>query len=238
MNRTDHIMVVEDEPVTRTTLASYFREAGYRVSEAGDGAELRATLDATLVDLVLLDINLPGEDGLSLLRHVRQHSQSAVIMVSGKTEVVDRIVGLELGAQDYVTKPFDCRELLVRAKNAIDLTRAAREAKAGETSFTFSGWSFDMAGHRLTDPAGQNVPLTGGEFNLLAGLIANRGRVMSRDSLLDHVSNRDWEPNDRTVDVLIGRLRRKIERDPKHPVHLVTVHGTGYVFMGEHEKTV
>ncbi len=222
--------------MTRATLASYFREAGYRVSEAADGAGLRAAMDAHLIDLVLLDINLPGEDGLSLLRHIRQSSETAVIMVSGKREDVDRIVGLELGAQDYVTKPFNSRELLVRAKNVIGLTRAVREATNDAETLTFDGWVFDKASRRLSDPSGAGVHLTRGEFNLLAALISNRGRVMSRDSLLDHVSQRDWEPNDRTVDVLIGRLRRKIEQDPKHPVHLITVHGTGYVFVGERSR--
>ena len=228
-----HILIVEDEPVTRATLVGYFREAGYRVSEAEDGAGLWSVLDAGLVDLVLLDINLPGEDGLSLLRRLRQTSDTAVILVSGKTDDVDRIVGLELGAHDYVTKPFNTRELLARAKNIIGLTRALREATRDASTHTFDGWVFSKASRRLMSPEGEDIPLTRGEFDLLAALVSNRGRVMSRDNLLDHVSHRDWEPNDRTIDVLIGRVRRKIEADPKRPRRLITVHGIGYVFAGE-----
>ena len=233
MPHTQHILIVEDEPVTRATLGGYFREAGYRVSEAEDGVGLWSVLDAGLVDLVLLDINLPGEDGLSLLRRLRQTSQTAVILVSGKTDDIDRIVGLELGAHDYVTKPFNTRELLARAKNIIALTRALREATKDATTYSFDGWVFNKASRRLVSPEGEDVHLTRGEFDLLAALVSNQGRVMTRDNLLDHVSHRNWEPNDRTIDVLIGRVRRKIEVDPKSPRRLITVHGIGYVFTGE-----
>ena len=232
-NHPDHILIVEDEPVTRATLAGYFEEAGYKISEAEDGEGMRAALDKAPVDLVLLDINLPGEDGLTLLRELRRSSEVAVILVTGKTDQVDRIVGLELGAHDYVTKPFDTRELLARAKNLIRLTRAAREA-AGEAAVrTFDGWTFNKSHRRLVSPSGEDVPLTRGEFELLAALLSNPGRVLTRDNLLDHVSHRDWQPNDRTIDVLVGRVRRKIEDDPRQPKRLITVHGIGYVFAGE-----
>lgn len=231
---TPHVVIVEDEPVTRQTVASYFRKVGYRVSEAEDGAGLWRALDSAMVDLILLDIMLPGEDGLSLLRQLPQSCDPAVILVTGKTEDVDRIVGLELGANDYVTKPFNPRELLARAKNLIKLTRAARQVRHSETTYFFDGWSFSTASRRLTSPSGEDVPLTRGEYELLAALVSNAGRVLTRDNLLDHVSNRDWEPYDRTIDVLVGRLRRKIEDDPKHPKRLITVHGIGYVFTGSH----
>lgn len=233
MGYSDHILIVEDEPVTRSTLAGYFREAGYRVSEAEDGAELWSVMNAGTVDLVLLDIKLPGEDGLTLLRRLRRSSEIAVILVTGKTDDVDRIVGLELGAHDYVTKPFNMRELLARAKNLIRLTKAVREAARDTSIHTFDGWVFNQVSRLLTSPSGEDVPLTRGEFDLLAALISNMGRVMTRDNLLDHVSHRDWEPNDRTIDVLVGRVRRKIEHDPKRPKRLMTVHGVGYVFTGE-----
>ena len=231
--RRDHILIVEDEPVTRATLAGYFEEAGYRVTEAENGEGLWSALDASAVDLVLLDINLPGEDGLSLLRRLRQGSEIAVIMVTGKTDHVDRVVGLELGAHDYVTKPFNTRELLARAKNLIRLTRAVREAGGDRALSSFDGWVFNRSSRRLTSPMGEDVPLTRGEFDLLAALVANPGRVLTRDNLLDHVSHRDWQPNDRTIDVLVGRVRRKIEEDPAQPRRLVTVHGIGSVFTGE-----
>ena len=233
MANKDHILVVEDEPVTRTTLAGYFTEAGYRVSEAEDGDGLWSVLERSVVDLVLLDIRLPGEDGLSLLRQLHPRTEMAVILVTGKTDQVDRIIGLELGAHDYVTKPFDTRELLARAKNLIRLTRAARGAHNDQPVQTFDGWVLNRSSRRLTSPEKEDVPLTRGEFDLLAALMANAGRVMTRDSLLDHVSHRDWEPNDRTIDVLVGRVRRKIESDPRHPARLITVHGIGYVFAND-----
>ena len=235
-NHSDHILIVEDEPVTRATLAGYFEEAGYRISEAEDGEGMRAALDKAPADLVLLDINLPGEDGLTLLRELRRSSEVAVILVTGKTDQVDRIVGLELGAHDYVTKPFDTRELLARAKNLIRLTRAAREAGGEAAVRTFDGWTFNKSHRRLVSPSGEDVPLTRGEFELLAALVANPGRVLTRDNLLDHVSHRDWQPNDRTIDVLVGRVRRKIEDDPRHPKRLITVHGIGYVFAGDRHE--
>ncbi|WP_422368164.1 response regulator [Pelagibius sp.] len=230
MTHSGHILIVEDEAVTRTTLAGYFDKAGYRVTEVEDGAALWSALEAGPADLILLDIELPGEDGLSLLRQLRQTSEVAVIMVTGKTDDIDRILGLELGAHDYVTKPFNTRELLARAKNLIRLTRQVRESGTKASTRTFDGWVFNKNSRRLTSPRGEDVPLTRGEFDLLSALLSNPGRVLTRDSLLDHVSHRDWDPNDRTIDVLVGRLRRKIESDPKQPRFLVTVHGLGYVF--------
>jgi len=230
LNAPGHILVVEDDPVTRLTLASYFEAASYRVTEAEDGEGMWRHFNGAPVDLVLLDIKLPGEDGFTLLRQIRRVSDVAVILVTGKTDEVDRVLGLELGAHDYVTKPFNARELLVRAKNLIRLTRAARTAGVREATSEFGGWVLDHGGRRLTAPSGGDVPLTRAEFDLLAALLANAGRAMTRDNLLDHVSHRDWEPNDRTIDVLVGRLRRKIEDDPKNPVWLITMHGVGYLF--------
>ncbi|MCP5371357.1 MAG: response regulator [Hyphomicrobiales bacterium] len=227
-----HIVVVEDEPVSRMTLAGYLAKAGYRVTEAGDGDALRAAMAAGAVDLVLLDINLPGDDGLSLLREIRRQSEVGVIMVTGVSDEVDRIVALEMGADDYVTKPFNTRELLARARNLIRRTEAARAVRADDPVKRFAGWELDLPRRRLTSPAGHEVRLTRGEFELLAALVSNPGRVLTRDNLLDHVSHRDWAPNDRSVDVLIGRVRRKIEQDPKLPRLIVTVHGIGYVFAG------
>lgn len=229
-----HVLVVEDDPVARATLSSYFEVAGYRVSEAEDGEAMWQRLSDLPIDLVLLDINLPGEDGFSLLREIRRGSDIAVIMVTGKTDAFDRVLGLELGAHDYVTKPFEARELLARSKNLIKLTRAARSATMPDSTISFDGWTLDRTARRLIAPSGEDVPLTRGEFDLVAVLVTSPGRAMSRDTLLDHVSHRDGDPYDRTIDVLIGRLRRKIEDNPKEPKRLITVHGVGYMFVPPH----
>lgn len=233
MAEKNHILVVEDDATSRVTLSSYFEKEGYRVSEAVDGEQMRSAFSKGDVDLIMLDIRLPGEDGLTLLRELRQQSSVGVIMVTGKSDEVDRIVALEMGADDYVTKPFNPRELLVRAKNLLARINAARVAKNDERVKKFSGWSLNMNTRSLESPDGEDVRLTRGEFELLAALVNNPNRVMSRDNLLDYTSNRDWAPNDRTVDVLIGRIRRKIEPDPHVPSMIITVHGVGYVFAGE-----
>ncbi len=227
-----HILIVEDDPVGSETLAAYLRRDGHRVSEAGDGATMRRLFAQGDVDVVMLDINLPNEDGLSLLRELRRQSEVGVIMVTGRLDVVDRIVALELGADDYVTKPYNMRELLPRAKNLARRVAAARANAPDESKKTFEGWTLDVPHRTLTSPAGENVRLTRGEFELLATFTASRGRVLTRDGLLDYVSHRDRTPFDRTIDVLVGRLRRKIEKDPANPRHIITVHGVGYVFVG------
>lgn len=181
-------------------------------------------------DLVLLDINLPGRDGLSLLRELRSRSDLGIILVTAKADTVDRVVGLELGADDYVVKPYERRELLARVKNI--LRRLARTSFLNDDRSVhhFDGWTLDTGRRLLTDSNGAVVSLTTGEFNLLAVLARHPQRVFSRDRLLDAVSNREWSPSDRTVDVLIGRLRKKIEADPSQPRMLVTVRNVGYVF--------
>lgn len=224
-----HILIVEDDPVASATLAAYLGKEGYRVSTAPDGRTMRELFDKGDVDLILLDISLPDEDGFSLLREIRRQSQVGVIMVTGKGEDVDRIVALELGADDYVIKPFNMRELFARAKNLMHRTQAARLVRPDEAAKRFAGWTLNIPRRTLTSPAGDDVRLTQFEFELLATLAKNPGCVMSRDSLIDHVNGRDRAPNDRTIDVLIGRLRRKIETTPKQPRIIVTVQGVGYV---------
>ncbi len=227
-----HILVVEDDATSRVTLAGYFDVEGYRITEAEDGEQMRAAFANGDVDLVMLDIRLPGEDGLTLLKELRQHSGVGVIMVTGKSDDIDRIVALEMGADDYVTKPFNPRELLARAKNLLKRTDAARMFDKSETVKKFSGWTLDMDKRSLESPDGDDVRLTRGEFELLAALSFHPGRVMTRENLLDHMNHREWNPVDRTVDVLVGRVRRKIEIDPQDPLLIVTVHGVGYVFTG------
>lgn len=228
----NHILVVEDDATSRITLAGYFEKEGFRVTEAEDGDAMRDAFAAGDVDLVMLDIRLPGDDGLTLLKEIRQKSDIGVIMVTGRSDDVDRVVALEIGADDYVVKPFNPRELLARAKNLLRRTEAARLADRDARVRHFAGWTLDLDMRRLVSETGEDVRLTRGEFELLAALTAHPGRVLTRDNLLDYLNHREWDPSDRTVDVLIGRLRRKIEDDPKDPSMIVTVHGVGYVFTG------
>ena len=174
---------------------------------------------------------MPGEDGLYLTRQLRAHHDFGIILVTGRTDEVDRIVGLELGADDYVTKPFNQRELLARVKNLLRRTSAARRETGA--SHRFGGWAFDLKTRRLSDSEDHKVPLTRAEYELLAAFVQHPGVVMTRDRLLNHVSHRNWDRNDRTIDVLVRRLRRKIERDPKSPEIILTAHGEGYVFVGD-----
>ena len=226
-----HVLIVEDDDVTRAKLAGYFEVAGYQVSEAVDGEEMRLSMARGDIDLLLLDINLPGEDGLALTREVRSASEMGIILVTGRTDDVDRIVGLEMGADDYVTKPFNSRELLARAKNL--LRRTTVSVRQVSPVKAFAGWQFDTKARRLHDPDGQRVLLTRAEYELLAAFCARPGEVLARERLLGSITHRSWEPSDRTVDVLVRRLRRKLEKNPKQPELIVTAHGEGYMFAGE-----
>lgn len=225
-----HIAVVDDEPVARESIGSYFEAEGFRVSAVGDAAGLRTLLAHERVDLVLLDIRLPGEDGLSVIRDLRAKSDLPVIFVTGRGEEIDRVLGLELGADDYVTKPFSPRELLARVRTVLRRSPDVGQGGRGGQLRRFAGWTIDLAQRSLTSPRGEEVRLTRGEFDLLAALVRHPGLVLSRDALLDAVSHRDVGPNDRTIDVLIARLRRKIESDPADPQLIVTEHGMGYRF--------
>ena len=232
MGANHHMLVVEDDPVGRQTLAAYLRKERHRISEAANGGDMRRLFARGDVDVVLLEINLPGEDGLSLPRELRRQPEVGVIMVTARLDSVDRIVALELGADDYVTKPYNMRELLPRAKNLARRVAAARLRSPDEPKKTFGGWTLDIPHWTLTSPTGEELRLTRAEFELLATLVVNRGRVCTRDSLIDQVSHRGHDPLDRTIDVLIGRLRRKIEDDPAKPRRIITVHGVGYMFAG------
>jgi two-component system torCAD operon response regulator TorR len=231
-----HILVVEDDAVTREKLTGYFEREGYRVTAVENGQEMRAVLAAQEVALVMLDINLPGEDGLLLTRELRARSTVGIILVTGRSDAVDRIVGLEMGADDYVTKPFELRELLVRVKNLlwrISLAAAQpSEPAVADDVVRFGPWRFDIPRGQLSRD-GVPVRLTKAEYEVLVAFIANAGRVLSRERILALTSHRGDGPSDRTIDVLIRRLRGKMEQDPRDPQLFVTVHGEGYLFAGE-----
>ncbi len=238
-----HVLVVEDEAVTRTRLTGYFEHAGYRVSEAEDGQQMRAVLARESIDLIMLDINLPDEDGLALTRELRGQSDVGIILVTGRTDSVDRIVGLEMGADDYVTKPFELRELLVRVKNLlwrISLVASARrqaleeQSEADDDAVRFGDWCFDIPRRKLTCH-GKPLKLTKAEYEVLVAFVACPNRVLSRDRLLNLISHRADAPGNRTIDVLVRRLRNKMETDPAEPELFITVHGEGYLFAGELE---
>ncbi|MGF1774532.1 two-component system response regulator TorR [Vibrio maritimus] len=233
-----HVLVVEDDVVTRSKLAGYFENEGYLVSEAQDGNEMRQVLQESSIDLVMLDINLPKEDGLMLTRELRSQSDIGIILVTGRTDSIDRIVGLEMGADDYVTKPFELRELLVRVKNLLWRIALARKQPVLESStqnehvIHFGEWAFDKQRRSLSNN-GDPVKLTKAEYELLVALSTYPNQVLSRERILNMISHRVDAPNDRTIDVLIRRMRAKMEMDPKNPQIFITVHGEGYMFAGD-----
>src|SRR5690606_13065160 len=240
MAEPSHIIVVDDEPEICEMLADYLGHAGFKVSAAGDGAALRRLLEDQAADLVILDINMPGEDGLSLARYLRANSKIGIVMLTAAGEVVDRIVGLEMGADDYLPKPVDMRELLARVRAVLRRVKARPEpAGAGETpgarKVRFGPCQLDLDAHRLYDAAGQEVPITSMEYDLLKAFAEHPNRVLSRDQLLDLAHNRDWEPFDRSIDIRIARLRRKVEADPSKPQVIKTVRGAGYIFVPDGE---
>ena len=234
MSETGHILVVDDQQEICDLVREYLSDEGFRVTTANDGAGLRDTMARDSVDLVILDLVLRGEDGLQLARELRSQSDVGIIMLTGRGETVDRIIGLEMGADDYLSKPFHLRELLARVRSVLrrGANRAAERAAAtpSRARIRFSGWSLDLASRELTSPAGEDVRLTTGEFELLAAFVNHANQVLSRDRLLDLSRHREAGPFDRTIDVQVGRLRRKLEDDPKNPSMIKTVRGGGYIF--------
>jgi two-component system, OmpR family, response regulator len=234
-----HILVVDDEPGIRELIQTYLGKEGYRVSAAENGEALRRVMAEETVDLVILDLGLPQEDGLSLARYLREHYDVAVIIVTGKGETVDRIVGLEIGADDYLAKPFDLRELLARVRSVLRRARRmpAREASKGHNIVRFAGWRLDLESRQLFSPEGKDVLLTTGEFTLLSIFVCHPNRVLSRDKLLELTHQREAGPFDRSIDVKVGRLRRKLEINPEQPVLIKSVRAAGYIFTPSVERT-
>jgi len=227
-----HVMVVDDDAALRQAVREYLGENEFRVSEAATGGELHAAFASEVVDLVLLDLRLGAEDGMRLLRQMRDQSQVPVIVLTGRADEADRVMGLELGADDYLTKPFSPRELLARIRTVLRRTYAGQEVHGAKVcrAYRFSGWELNLRTRRLAGSDGRQVPLSNGEFNLLAALLAARGRVLSRDQLIEMSRRYDNEVYDRAIDVQILRLRRKIELDPRQPKYIVTERGGGYSF--------
>jgi DNA-binding response OmpR family regulator len=229
----ERILVVDDEEDIRDLLTSYLSGFGFEVASAPDGIAMRAELARAAVDLVLLDLGLPGEDGLSLARELRaQPHAPGIIIVTGRGQPVDRIVGLELGADDYVAKPFDLRELVARVRSVLRRLKADHvpEPAARCERFCFAGWRIDLSSRTLTRPDGTEVPLTTGEFDLLTAFVQNPNRALTRDCLMEIMHHREAGPFDRAIDVQVGRLRRKIEHDPGDPELIKSVRGVGYLF--------
>ncbi|NBS62951.1 MAG: response regulator [Betaproteobacteria bacterium] len=224
----ENLLVVDDDEDIRELLRTYLGSVGYTVLEAADAKALRAVLTTHPIDLILLDQRLPDADGLVLAREIRADSDVGIIIITGFGQPVDRILGLELGADDYVAKPVDLRELLARIRSV--LRRRSPRPTEPPGAIDFEGWSIDPSARRLTAPGGRVVELTSGEFDLLMIFARHPNRVLSRDEIMNALHHREAGPYDRAIDVQVGRLRRKIESDPTRPVLIKSVRGAGYLF--------
>ena len=226
------LLIVDDEVDVREVLEEYFTSHGYATIGAENAAAARALAAKHAIDLALVDINMPGEDGLSLARHLRERYKSlAIVMLTSAGTVVDRIVGLEMGADDYVPKPFDPRELAARVKSVLRRTSSGKRADIGAERIRVGRCVLDLAAHRLTDETGAEVAMSPLEFDLLKALAEQPNRPLSRERILNLSQKRDWDPFDRSVDLRVMRLRKKIEPDPEHPRYIRTVRNEGYIFV-------
>jgi two-component system OmpR family response regulator len=238
MSAQDHILIVDDDAEIRSLLREYFEKNGYRVSLAADGKGLRAAFSVGEPDLVVLDLMLPGEDGFTLCRELRARSDVPIIMLTARGEDTDRIVGLELGADDYLAKPFNARELLARVKSVLRRMRALPGNLKPDIvkGFRFAGWTLDIATRNLTSPKGVVIALSGTEFRLLRTLVSHPNRVLTREQLIDLMLSRDVAPFDRAIDVQVSRLRQRLGEDAKEPVLIKTVRSQGYVLAAQVEE--
>jgi DNA-binding response OmpR family regulator len=239
----EHLLVVDDDERICRLLSRYLQREGFRVDTAGDGRAMWEVLKRGHPDLIILDLVLPGVDGITLARELRAKTNIGIIMLTGKNEPVDTIVGLEVGADDYMTKPFDNRELLARIRSVL---RRLGDSKSGAVSevpepdtglLVFSGWQMKLDVFELVTPAGELAQIGNHEFRLLKILVQNAGRALSRDQILLNLSRRGWQPDDRSVDVSIGKLRKLLEEDPAQPKMIRTIRGVGYQFTGKVETT-
>ena len=232
-----HIIVCDDEPDVRDTVAEYLQRSGYTVTAADGGPALRKLMAGGHADVVILDLRMPGEDGLSLARYLREHFDVGIIMLTGSAGVIDRVVGLEVGADDYIAKPVDLRELLARVKAVLRRTSGRQRQNHNHTAeaparnlVQFGKCRFDIEGHKLFGAEGAEIAITPMEFRLLKVFAEHRGRVLNRDQLLELAHDRGWNPFDRSIDIRISRLRKKIEADPSKPEVIKTIRGIGYLY--------
>ena len=240
MNETPYILIVDDDARICRTLSVYLQREGFNVSTATNGEEMWRYFNKQKPDVVLLDVMLPGVDGITLARELRTLSDVGIIMLTGKDKPIDTIIGLEIGADDYVTKPFDERQLLarIRSLHRRSTTRGNRSGDDDKNTqkFQFDDWQLDLFVYELLAPTGEKVSLTSQEFRLLEVFVRNPGGVLNRDQIMQQIYKRDWSLNDRSVDVLIGKLRKKIEEDPSQPKLILTIHNLGYKFTGHVRK--
>jgi len=236
------VLTVDDDQDLQVVIRHYLEAEGYQILSAANGAEMLAKLETAAPDIILLDLILPDNDGLSLLTQIRSKSQAAVIVVSGKDETADRIVGLEMGADDYLTKPFEMRELSARIKAVLRRTHTADAPVANDKAVTgmqkaqriaFQGWVLDRRQYQLFDAVGKTADLTSGEFRLLEALVLAPNRVLSREHLFELTRQGEFEAYDRAIDIQIARIRKKLNDDPREPQLIKTVRGVGYMFCGE-----
>ncbi|MDG2959755.1 two-component system response regulator ArcA [Bisgaard Taxon 10/6] len=233
---TPNILVVEDETITRNTLKSIFEAEGYNVFEATDGTQMHRVLAEHSIHLVVMDINLPGKNGLMLARELRENADIALIFLTGRDNEVDKILGLEIGADDYLTKPFNPRELTIRARNLLQRTMSEHKSAVENIEiFRFNGWTLDSNQHALITPEGEIIKLPRSEFRAMLHFCENPGKIQSREELLRKMTGRELKDNDRTVDVTIRRIRKHFENHGNTPEIIATIHGEGYRFCGELE---
>ncbi len=236
-----NILVVDDDPDIRLLLRDCFALEGYTVIEAANGEEMRAHLKTMPINLITLDLALAGEDGLTLAREVRSQCDVPIIMVTGKGDMVDRVVGLEVGADDYITKPFHLREVLARVRSVLRRYKptgtgeqtAAPQTPQTHIKYSFASWTLDLTSRQLTDEVGAERNLTTAEFNLLELFITRPHHTLSRDAIMEQLKGHDWSPLDRSIDTLVGRLRKKIENGQSSPKLIKTIRGVGYMFTAE-----
>ena len=236
MGNAGHILIVDDEPKVRTLLRRCLEGEGFAVSEAKDGAQMRVCLEREAVSLITLDLNLGRENGLDLAREIRKERNVPIIMLTGKGDAIDRVIGLEVGADDYLAKPFELRELVARVRAVLRRAQPAESASPAGQCYTFAGWVFDVNQRSLKRRDGPERELTTSEFNLLEAFVKRPHRVLSRDDIMDLLKGQDWSPLDRSIDNLIARLRKKVEQDPDRPTLIKTVRGVGYTFTAQVER--
>ena len=226
-----HILIVEDEEVTRFNLRNLFEAEGYIVSEATDGESMEQQLQLNTINMVIMDINLPGKNGLLLARELTNNNELGLIFLTGRDSDIDKILGLEIGADDYLTKPFNPRELTIRARNILNRINQGKN-EVDNAVIKFNEWTLDGNSRQLTSPDGQNVAIPRGEYRALRLLIENQGQIVTRQQLIKEMTGRDLRSNDRTVDVTIRRLRKHFELVEDSPELINTIHGEGYRFVG------